>query len=256
MTLSVKLLPVGRGEVPGPEVFWMRDWDRWCELQFQAVLIRGDGITALVNTGPAADLAPMNQQWASFLGERAAMRRAEGEFILDQLAANGVAPADVTHLLLTPLQLYTVSNVPAFPNAEICLTERGWQHFHRTHRHPHDDRDSSLPPEVLQYLMTEAWPRVRLLADEDALRPDLRTWWSGGHHRASMVIEVDTAAGVVAISDTYFHLANVTEPHPVGISENIYEALDCYQRVRETADIVLPLYDPDNLVRFPDGRIG
>lgn len=256
MSLSLTLLPVGRGEVPGPEVFWMRDFHRWYELLFQAVLIRGDGITALVNTGPAADLTSMNRQWASFLGPRAAMRRSEGEFILDQLAGHGIAPEDITHLLLTPLQLYTVSNVPAFPNAEICLSERGWQHFHRTHHHPHDDRDSSLPPDVLQYLTTRAWPRVRLLADEDSIRPDLRVWWSGGHHRASMVIEVDTAAGVVAISDTYFVRANVTEPHPLGISENIYEALECYQRVRATADIIVPLYDPDNLVRHPGGQIG
>ena len=103
--------------------------------------------------------------------------------------------------------------------------------------------------------MTTAWPRVRLLEDEDELAPGLRTWWSGGHHRASMVVEVDTPAGVVAISDTFFHLQNVEEDHPIGISENIYEALAAHARVRRTADIIVPLYDPANFDRFPDGVV-
>ncbi len=26
---GVRLLHMGDGEVPGPEVFWMSDWDQW-----------------------------------------------------------------------------------------------------------------------------------------------------------------------------------------------------------------------------------
>jgi len=252
---TVRLLPVGRADVPGPELFWMGGWDQWFPLLFQAVLIQGDGVTALVNTGPAKDLAPMNEHWVTVLGERAPMRREEGEFITDALAAAGVAPADVTHVLLTPLQLYSVSNVMAFPNARICLTERGWVHFHTTHEHPHDNRATSLPDELLVHLVTDAWPRVRLLADEDELAPGLRTWWSGVHHRASMVVEVDTAHGVAAISDSYFYLENVTDNVPMGINESMAEALATYRRVRDTAQLIVPLYDPKNLERFPDGVV-
>lgn len=252
---SVTTLPVGRSIIPGPELFWMNHFDEWFPLTFQSVLITGGDIVALVNTGPAADLEPMNAGWASFLGEKARMQRGEGQFILDQLEAHGVTPKDVTHVLLTPLQLYTVSNVLAFPNAQICITRRGWVHFHTTHEHPHDDRATSIPDDILVELVTTAWPRVHLLDDEDELAPGLRTWWSGGHHRASMVVEVDTRAGTVAISDTFFHLRNVEENTPIGINENMYEVLHCHDRVRRTADIILPLYDPANFDRFPDGVI-
>lgn len=254
-TYRVTTLPVGHSEIPGPELFWMRDWDRWYPLTFQVVLIQGDGITALVNTGPAADLAAMNEGWAAFLGERAAMRRGDGEFVLDHLHRLGVDPADVTHVLLTPLQLYTVSNVLAFPNALICISERGWIHFHTSRRHPHDVRHTSIPDEILVPLVTTAWPRVRLLADRDELAPGLRTWWSGAHHRASIVVEVDTERGVVAVSDSFFYIDNVEEDHPIGINENMYEALAVHDRVRRTADIVLPLYDPKNFTRFPGGVV-
>ena len=254
-TYSVTTLAVGHSIIPGPELYWMNHFEEWFPLAFQVVLVRGNGVTAIVNTGPAEDLGPMNDGWASFLGEKARMERADGEFVLDQLARHGVAPEDVTHVILTPLQLYTVSNVLAFPNAQICISERGWVHFHTTHKHPHDNRATSIPDEILVELVTTAWPRVRLLKDEDEIAPGLRTWWSGGHHRASIVVEADTDKGVVAVSDTYFHERNVVENVPLGINENMYEVLACYERVRRTADVILPLYDPANLERHPGGRV-
>lgn len=252
---SVTTLAVGSSIIPGPELYWMNDFEQWHPLVFQVVLIQGPGVTAIVNTGPALDLAPMNEGWASFLGEKARLERGDGEFVLDQLARVGVAPEDVTHVILTPLQLYTVSNVLAFPNARIAISERGWVHFHTTHDHPHDNRATSIPDDILVELVTTAWPRVRLLRDEDELAPGLRTWWSGGHHRASIVVEVDTDKGVVAISDSYFHERNVVENVPLGINENMYEVLTCYERVRRTADVILPLYDPANFERHPGGRV-
>jgi hypothetical protein len=253
--VRIEMIPVGRSEIPGPELFWMREWDRWFELCFQVALIRRNDRVILVNTGPAEDLAPMNAQWASFLGERATMRRQPGEFIVDALRARGVMVEDVTDIVLTPLQLYTVSNVPRFPNATVHVAKRGWIHFHTTHDHPHDDRDSSLPPEVLSYLVGEAWSRVCLLEDEDEIMEGVRTWWAGAHHRASLVVEVDTARGVVALSDAYFYLENVEKRHPIGITENMYEALACYDRVARSSQLVLPLYDPKNLKRFPGGLV-
>jgi glyoxylase-like metal-dependent hydrolase (beta-lactamase superfamily II) len=252
---DVTTMAMGESIIPGPELFWMNNFEEWFPLTFQSVLIRGNGVVAIVNTGPALDLEPMNAGWASFLGEKARLSRGDGDFILDQLAANDVKPEDVTHVILTPLQLYTVSNVLAFPDAEICIARRGWVHFHTTHDHPHDNRSTSIPDEILTELVTTAWPRVRLLDDEDEIAPGLRTWWAGGHHRASIVVEVDTANGVVAISDSYFHARNVVENIPLGINENMYEILACYERVRRTADIILPLYDPANFERHPRGRV-
>jgi hypothetical protein len=253
---SVQLLAVGRSEIPGPELFWMRSWDEWFPLTFQVAVIRGSGQTLLVNTGPGRDLEPLNEGWKAFLGERSVLRRASGEFVLDQLEAIGVAVADVTHVILTPLQLYSVANVLEFANAQICISKRGWTHFHTTHAHPHDDRATSLPDDILVPLVTSEWPRVRLLDDEDEVVPGVRTWWSGGHHRASLCVEVDTSAGVAAISDSFFYLANVERDHPIGIAESVEECLAAYTRVRAEAAVVLPLYDPGNFERFPGGRIG
>ena len=167
----MQMLKVGEGEVPGPEVYWMSDWETWVPLTFQAGLIRAPGVCCLVNTGPGDDLRPMNDTWARLLGERARMRRRDEDRIINRLEAAGVAPGDVTHVVLTPLQLYTTSNIHRFPAAAICLSLRGWTHFHTTHDHPHDIRASSLDRETLIHLVTDAWPRVRLLLDEDEVAP-------------------------------------------------------------------------------------
>jgi glyoxylase-like metal-dependent hydrolase (beta-lactamase superfamily II) len=232
----------------------MSAWDEWFPLTFQVILITGPGVIALINTGPAEDLGPMNAGWTSFLGKRAAMTRNAGEFVIEQLAAHGIAPEDVTHVLLTPLQLYSVSNVLRFANASICMSRRGWIHFHSVHDHPHDDRATSIPPEILVELVTGAWPRVRLLDDEDQIAPGLRTWWAGGHHRASIAVEIDTDIGTVVASDAFFYLENVSRNRPIGISENIYEAMQAHERASR-ASVVLPLYDPKNFERFPDGVV-
>ena len=121
MEYKLTLLSMGCSEVPGPELFWMGQWDNWFRLQFQVGLIQGNGITAIVNTGPAKDLGPMNEGWVAFLGERVKFARQEGEYILDQLAKHNVKPEDVTHIFLTPLQLYSVSNVLEFQNAKIHI---------------------------------------------------------------------------------------------------------------------------------------
>ena len=39
---GVRLLRVGEADIPGPELFWMREWDTWFTLVFQSVLVQGD----------------------------------------------------------------------------------------------------------------------------------------------------------------------------------------------------------------------
>ncbi len=43
--------------------------------------------------------------------------------------------------------------------------------------------------------------------------------------------------------------------HPLGIMESLPECLAACQRTWEEADVVIPLYDPEVLKRFPDGKV-
>lgn len=252
---GVRALAVGRTDIPGPELYWMSGWDQWYPLSFNVVLVQGAGRTVLINTGAPDDLGPINEVWQQVLGERAVFHREPHHDLVPQLADLGVRPDDVTHLVVTPFQLYSTGGIPRFPNAEMCLSKRGWVHFHTTHDHPHDVRWTSLSKDVLTYLVIDAWDRVRLLDDEDEVAPGIRTWWAGAHHRASIAVEVDTPKGVVVASDAFFYYENVEDNRVLGITENMYEALACYRRARNVADHIVPLYDPKVFQRYEAGVV-
>jgi hypothetical protein len=252
---ALRILEMGRMEVPGPQVFWMDAWDEWLTLAFNVLLIEGDGVRALVNTGPPDDLTAFRRHVQSVLGERARFERADDQHLLRQLDRLGVPPESITHVIVTPFTLYSTGGIPWFANARICLSRTGWLHFHSTHDHPHDVRWATLSQDVLRHLVIDAWDRVRLLDDEDEIVPGLRTWWAGAHHRASLAVEIDTPAGVAVASDAFFYRENVLENRPLGIGESMAEALACYERTRRVADHVLPLNDPRLLELYPGGVV-
>lgn len=255
MTCSVKVLKAAQAEVPGPEVYWMSHWGAWETLYFYLVLIQDGDYTALVNTGPPADLEQLNAAWQAFAGERCRMIRSEEEKVTALLASAGVSPEQVDYLLLTPLQAYATANIPLFRNATICMSRRGWiEEIVARPSYGHVSRELCIPDEVLKYLMFEAQDRVRLLADKEEICPGIGAWWAGTHHRSSMVYTVDTASGPVMISDCAFKFGNVTGP-PLGISESLAEGAAAYERIRSQAAHFIPLYDPEVLVRYPGGVV-
>jgi hypothetical protein len=254
-THAVRILEMGRMEVPGPQVFWMSHWNHWLTLAFNVVLVEGAGVRALVNTGPPDDLGPWRSHVQSVLGERARFERRDDQHLLRQLEALGISRESITHVVITPFTLYSTSGIPWFSNAQICVSKTGWLHFHSTHDHPHDVRSATLSNEILKHLVVDAWDRVRLLDDEDEIAPGLRTWWAGTHHRASLAVEIDTPDGVVVASDAFFYRENVVDNHPLGIGESMAEGLACYERVRNTAAHIVPLNDPSLIETYVDGIV-
>ena len=249
----VQLFRSGSCEIPGPELFWMGEWGNWFPLNFNLVLVQGDGVTALINSGPPEDIGPLNNLFVTFLGERGRMERPEDERLVPQLARLGIAPEDITHVIVTPFVQYTTGGLLELPNAQVCLSKRGWISFHTTHEHPHDSREFMFTTEALVHLVTDGWDRVRLLEDEDEVVPGIRTWFAGTHHRASIAVEIDTSEGTVVASDAFFHYENIEDNRLLGINENMYEGLATYERTRRVADHILPLYDPRVFDRYPDG---
>ena len=256
---GVQVLSVGRSVIAGPEVFWMSHWDETLPLAFNITVARRGKVIALINTSPPDTTVSIEREFPRMRylhdAPRGDLVRTQDEYIVHALARVGLQPSDITHVILTPLELYTTSTLRLFRSATIAMSRQGWIHFHTTHDHPHDSRWRSFDRATLIDLATDSWGRVRLLDDEDQIAPGLRTWWAGAHHRGSLVVEIDTSVGVVAVSDAYFYAENVHTMTPIGLCENIYEALRCYQRVQATAHHVIGIHDPSVFERYPDGLI-
>lgn len=252
---TVHVLKMGQADVPRPEVYWMSGWGEWETLHFYMVLIRSGDIMAIINTGPPHDLEDLNARWREFAGPRCELRRKEAESPLEALRRVGVNPNQVTHVLLTPLQLYATANIPLFPHARICMSRRGWIEDILV-RAPwlHVPRKYCISDDVLSYLMFEANDRLVLLGDEDEICPGIHATWVGTHHRSSMLFTIQTNKGIVGVSDCAFKYGNL-QGHPLGIGESLAEGAIAYDRILRTVQHFIPLYDPDVLERYPGGLV-
>ena len=256
---SVRVAKVAAEEVPCFETYWQSTKGTWEMLHFYVMIIRGNGITALVNTGPPRnpkELAELNEAFRSSYqsGDRGTLIVKDDERIESVLSRNNVDPAKVDYVIVSPFQAYAISNVDLFPNAKICLSKRGWINFHAP-RFPYGPRWTEIPDRILSYLVTNAWDRVRLMEDEDTVTQGIRTFWTGVHHKSSMAVSVYTAKGTVIFSDAVFKYANVENDIPLGLSQNLDDCKQLYQRLRREPAILVPAYEPEVLSRHPEGVI-
>ena len=256
MPYEVQVLKMGQCQVRGPEVYWMDRWDDWVELYFYMVLIKGEGKLAVINTGPPRDLTALNGRWTAAFGPPGRLVRQESETPEAALARHNVMAAEVDYVLVTPLQAYAVGNIPMFHNAQVCVSRRGWiEDFHAPPYAMQVPRKLRIPDEVLAYLTIESPDKLRLLEDEDVVLEGIDAFWVGTHHRSSMAYFIETAAGRVCVTDICFKYDNLEKMHPLGIMESLPECMSAYQAIQKEADIVIPLYDPEVLQRFPEGRV-
>jgi glyoxylase-like metal-dependent hydrolase (beta-lactamase superfamily II) len=256
MTYRVDVLKMGQCQVRGPEVYWMDHWETWEDLYFYMVLVRGGGKVAVINTGPPPDLSALNARWTATFGPRGALVRREDESPEMTLGRHGVTPDEVDFVLITPLQAYAVGGIPIFRNARVCLSRRGWiEDFQAPLYEMHVPRKLRIPDDALIYMTVEAPEKLHLLAEEEEILPGLKAFWVGAHHRSSMAYLIDTNEGRVAVTDCCFKYGNIEGNHPLGIMESLEECLAAYERLRREADIIIPLYDPEVLERFPEGKV-
>ena len=173
MNYSVQAFNAGTFWVPGPEVYWMQRWGTREEMNTIIYLVRGGGHNILINTGPPQDLTILNRAWLDFFGfPEAQIVRTEKQLPQNILRSQGLAPEDITEVIVTPLQAYATANIHLFRNAEILISRKGWiEDFQAPYYHLHVPRHLRIPPEVNQYLQNEGWEKVRLLADEEEILP-------------------------------------------------------------------------------------
>lgn len=255
MEYTVEAIKIGQSLVPGPEVYWMSHWKTMEQLYFYVILIRGGGKTILINTGAPKDLTALNEKWTQFIGPEGKMERTAEEDIETALRLRGVAPEGVDYALLTPLQAYATANIPLFTNATICLSRRGWKEDYHEPVFPlHVEPEFRIPAAVMDYLKKNE-AKLRLIDDGEEIVPGISAKWVGTHHRSSMAYCIDTAKGKVVVSDCFFKYGNLEELQPLGIQESMEECFAAYEWIRQTAAIAIPLYDPEVLKRYPEGKV-
>lgn len=255
MKYSVQAFNAGTFYVPGPEVYWLEGWNQREEMNAVVFLVRGGGKNILINTGPPQDLATLNEAWLKFFGyPEAQIVRTEEQRVQNILRTQGLAPDDISTVIVTPLQLYATANIHLFQRAQICISRKGWiEDFQAPYYHLHVPRHLRISREVNDYLQNEGWERLRLLADEEEILPGLRVFWAGVHHRSSLAVCIETEKGTVVITDSFFKYGNVEQGKYLGVMESMMEADATWARLRKDGKILASIYDPEVFKRYPNG---
>lgn len=174
----------------------------------------------------------------------------------DALAGFGLTPADIDVVVHTHLHNDHCENDALCENAVFYVHER--ELAHASDPHPLDYRYND------EYIedVREAGQMIPLTGDTDIV-PGLRMVHTPAHTEGGMSVFVDTPAGSAVITGFCVIRENLFPPKaitaremeviPPGTCVNTYAAYDILRRIRQAADIVIPLHEPSFATGAPIG---
>lgn len=243
--------------IPGWEIFFARNDVNLYPLNFYVWIVRGNGLTGLIDTGLPIDRT--ERQRITDTCRQVDPQCAFTEIVtLDQLyAQQHLKPEQIDFVLLTQSITYHSGGITEelMPRAHVYVARAGMMEFLlETPGHP--------PRDV--YFTTAGWTYLRQLLIEERLHlvddptevaPGIIYETTGGHHPGSAAVRVETALGTVGILETVPLNANVEEEHPMGVAENVALCRQVIRRYKRECDLVLADHDPKILERFPGGIV-
>jgi N-acyl homoserine lactone hydrolase len=226
----------------------------------QSMLTYTDGVGTVVRIprvmwvlrGPSTVVVdtsvPAGQRAAEFIGE--SMERTSSQEPPNALHLAGVDPLDVELVVLTHLHWDHAGNCDLFPDASILVQEAELRYAISPGRF---FRKSFLAPQSGWGIPPYLVPNLETVPGERVIRPGLRVIPAPGHTPGSQAVVVDTAHGSFCIAgDAISTYRNIDADLPPGYHVNVDESMDSMDRLRASADHLLPSHD---YAVFSDGPI-
>ena len=163
------------------------------------------------------------------------------------LARWNLNPEDIDMVIHTHLHNDHCENDYKCVNAEIWVHEKEMERIHNPH--PLDYRY------LVDYIEdVEENGQIRLMDKDTEILPGIRCIHTPAHSEGGMSVLIDTPSGKVVITGFCVIQQNFSPPPeirgmemeviPPGTHVNVYEAYDIMLKVRDMADILLPLHEP------------
>lgn len=220
----------------GPIIFYQQKVREEVHIKGWIFLLEGMGRQVLVDCGFGTP--------AQIERKKFAFTVAPGHDTLSLLQNRGIAPNDISDVILTHLHWDHCTNAPLFERAQFHVSKTGWREIVQAPRHPLLVPDRSFPRAVFEWL--DQSNRLNLLEDEAEPLPGIRTFWIGGHTPCCQAVAVQTAGGTAIITSdtvsTWEHLEKNIAP---GSLWSLPECFAAYDRIRQEADIVIPTHEPN-----------
>ncbi len=226
MTWVIHPLAVGINETDQGIMTYQRGYGQRILLPIYSFLLTGGPARVLVDTGLAEFVAPAGAE------ERCGFPVEEFE---PALAARGLAPDDIDIVIQTHLHNDHCENTALCRNARVIVQRV--EHEFCLNPHPIDHRYF---PDLLDGVELE------LFEGDGEILPGLSVILTPGHTPGGQSVAVETAAGRAVITGFCCNERNFPKGGPVvapGVHTDAIAAWESARRVREMADVILPLHD-------------
>jgi glyoxylase-like metal-dependent hydrolase (beta-lactamase superfamily II) len=224
--------------------------DQTIDIAMIVWLIRGGGHTILFDSGFHRQKWFKSFEITDFLSPDEAVRQA------------GVAPADVTDVIVSHTHWDHIDGVDLFPNAIIWIQNAEFEYYTGAAWQPGGKHGGIDPEDVLELVGRNTRGQLRLVGGDNVeILPGIRAFTGARHTFASQYIRVDGNPPYVLASDNCYlyenlrsHRASATFD-PSDAAANI-AAQSRMIELAGTPDRVVPGHDPTEFQQFPtSGRI-
>lgn len=240
MPTHYKIHPI----VLGTKVFdkgmmtYQHDYGREYVIPIYAWYLEGGDKNVLVDTGEMSPIRSPDREAA--IGGRIYTFE-------DGLAKWGLTPDDIDVVIHTHLHNDHCENDFKCRNAVFYVHPRELEHIHDPH--PLDFRY------LEDYIEdVEEAGQVRMMAEDDEVLPGIRVMHTPVHTEGGLSVIVDTEEGRAVITGFCVIEENFFPPKeiramemdviPPGTPVNVYRAYDIMRKVKDMADILIPLHEP------------
>ncbi len=151
---------------------------------------------------------------------------------------------DVTHILLTHLHWDHVGNIHLFPEAKIFVQRREVETaaapFYPQFYRPYD----------IGNMISNDSHRLVFLDGDTKITAGVKAVFAGGHTLGSQLIYVNTSEGNVIITGDVVNVYENLETRSVK-ELDVPGWVRAVNKIKRDADIILPMHDPEVLIRYP-----
>jgi glyoxylase-like metal-dependent hydrolase (beta-lactamase superfamily II) len=194
----------------------------------------------------------------------AAGRRRRRTMMVDPIEALrglGVAPEDVSRVVVSHAHYDHIGNLERFPAAEVVLARREYEFWTGPYAGRPQFAVGTEPDELAQLVKAAADGRLRLVDDTATVAPGIEVVVVGGHTPGQMVAQVHAGEQAVVLATDAVHLyEEVERDMPFAALtdlEGMYRGFDVLREMTEDVGRVLvPGHDAAVPDRFPDRPAG
>ena len=156
----------------------------------------------------------------------------------------GLTPADIDLVIVTHLHSDHIAQGRDFPNARFIVQKAELDFANN----PHPTVAPQYPKKFFEGLKFE------IIEGDTEVCPGVSVISTPGHTTGGQSVSVRTDRGIAVISGLCTIRENFEPPEPIrkimpvlpcGVLVNLFDAYDSLLKIKETADIVIPLHDPE-----------